>query len=181
MDQSVGTKYDNNVIFSDIRLPIAGATYQPLGYDQWTTQYAAWLVRGMKLNCTFINDTDVNMVISVCPRREGIGGADASIATSLMRPYTKYITLGKDTGSNKGRIRHYASTRAVLGLRNLELTDTDYVGVVGDATTPKFPTYWHINAFSADDTTTTFTVNAVIRVTYYVTFFRRNSLAPSAV
>lgn len=147
--------------------------HQPLGFDQWVAFFDKYVVLASSIKVQAVSEDAVAASsLSVVPKIT----SGAPIADTLHeKPYvrTRIVT---PNSQDPAVLKHYMSTKKMLGLRGVRAEDNTYVATTGGDPAQKW--HWHVlvNAF---DGSASVNIRARVNITYYVIFFARKSLTQS--
>jgi len=125
--------YRGNSLFDP---DFTGTGHQPLGYDQWTTFYSAWVVEQVRVKATITAPDSVvvatsnnNAIFAISPRRND-NSTFTSVLTACEQPYTEWCLVG---GFQKPAVLTMTLDVAkFLGVSPLVLRNViDYSGSIG--------------------------------------------------
>lgn len=155
-----------------------GVGGQPLGHDEWANFYTYYKVHGSSIKVTFLPTVSTvansNLVCSVCPTL-GIMSTGSFTSVDLMeQPYANWTISGPANGGVIRTLKKYMSTKKIFGQKQID--DDDFEGVFSG--NPQNPWYWSVFAFPVDGSST-FTLDMVVQVTYYVELKNRINLPQS--
>lgn len=160
---------------------VTGVGHQPNGFDQFTALYDKYRVMGSSIKIWFVaNESTVaaaNCVVSVAPSTSAGVGTSINLLAEQARAKVKVM------GSYQGRgqiafLKHYMSTRKLMGISKAKAADDDYSGTcgnLGSGSSPAQQWYWLVSRTSMDESTVGH-VEALVKITYYVAFWQRKEV-----
>lgn len=149
---------------------------QPLGFDEWSSFYRRYRVKGAKIRVHYMNDASISAVGYIVASNTGAAFIDR--ANTMELPYMESTNLGEDAGNNQGNLTLYASTAQVRGgPKDIVQYEQDLSAF--NTSNPNQQWYFHVGAYGIGPSTNNFDVNMDILITYYVEFYDRETLSRS--
>lgn len=154
--------------------PSLASARQPNGYDQFAAFYMRYRVYASSIDVS-ISTTSSTIASIFCV----VPNADSTLFTSIndgmeavRNKNTKWFT---ENGNTSMRIKHYATTQAILGLTRREMDDDTTAALVASQNPTKI-WYWHTIVHCVGST---LTYCAQVKINYYVEFYQRVALSAS--
>lgn len=155
---------------------------KPTGYTQYKAFYDRFVVYASKITMVLTSagstnqSSQIDFVLVPSPGNLS-GGQDPDDIYRL--PYAKMRTVVGPNASPPAYIKHYMSTNKIFGLpKNSMAVDAAFWGVASTDTAPSRLWYWNIVSRPVDDSTTS-SIRARVKVTYFVKWFSRKNLSTS--
>lgn len=153
-----------------------GGGHQPLYFDQYATLYSKYRVVGSAIRVDSVNTSSTCAAYFICwPHTDVAGASTISQELEQGRAKAPKILPIAQRGP-EGRLKSYCSTRKACGLTKAQMADDDFSALTGN--NPIQIWYWNL-LWGTTDTTTACTVNAVVKLTYYVQFYEKRIVSPS--
>lgn len=144
-----------------------GTGHQPTYYDQIGAIYGSVRVSACKIKATFMNASDVNC-IAVLKASNGIPTVPTNISDEIEDYMTTYTTIGHSDGIGKSQLRMYRTLKSVVGRKG------DYDRYVQSSLSSDPTDVWYYTLMAQPlDESSSATVRAIVRITYYCTFYNR--------
>lgn len=171
-----------NITGNDLTDPFASAGGSTVtGYTEYGAFYQRWAIYASKISIlatsagTTNATSQIDWVIVPCVNIP----SSAQDPDQLARlPYAKIRTLNGPNVNPPPTMTHYMSTSKIHGLNKTIVGNDDTFWGLYPSTAPAKLWYWHIVTRPVDDNATC-TIRLRIKLTYYVKWFQRASLAPS--
>jgi hypothetical protein len=153
-----------------------GTGHQPYSRDQWANFYSTYRVLGSSIKAIAAPSNTSNQVgywFAVCPH--GVSQAQSLGPYPLLEsPYVRYKMSNQYQGVSI--IKHYISTRKILGLAKAAIQQDNYAAAFGSSPVDQW--FWQIS-IRPSDVATAIVVNVTIMMTYYVELSDRVDLSAS--
>jgi hypothetical protein len=154
---------------------ITGAGSQPANYDDWSTLYGRYRVRGSRLTYGVVSNGATTgtgvFYTALCARHVTTAITTPSgFDSAVSMPFSQWHPVGTSVGPIPMYTAAY-STAQVLGYKDSAIEDDDTLQALTSAN-PNHQWYWHILIRVSDDSSTgsgTF----LVRIEYDVEFFDR--------
>jgi hypothetical protein len=167
-------------INSIYRPPFTAPATTVCGYAQLAAIYNKYLVLGAKVTVSFSDPTVDGIRVGVALRQASNGPCDAITLQTLANYSGTYISALNNTGSQKKEFNFFIKPWSLIGISKLEYMANSSIYASGIATNPSSPAY--IDVFAVQDDASkasTQTVNALVKIIYYVKLFERAQLNQS--
>lgn len=149
---------------------------QPLGFDEWSSFYRRYRVKGAKIRVHYMNNAAVTAVGYIVANNTS--AAFIQRANTMELPYMQSANLGQDAGNNQGDLTMYKSTAQVRGgPQDIVQYEQDLSAL--NTSNPNQEWFFHVGAYGIGPSVNNFDVDMDILVTYYVEFYDRETLARS--
>lgn len=168
-----GWLYSGNDIYDPLT-SLGG--HQPLGSSEYGQLYNRFFVRGSKISVKFVT-ANAGTSVFIIPSNQNV--LLPNITTIIEQPDAKYNVVAPGVG--KTIMKHYWTTKKAFGTKNIGPQDDPYSGYTGGTGTGSSPGnlwYWNIG-FRNVDPSTTGSIFAQVKITYYVEYFSRKQLPQS--
>lgn len=144
-----------------------GTGHQPMYFDQYAAIYNVYRVTGCSITVDCINAQGLSGCYFVCFPNTEIGTlTSVSLALEQSKARSAHI-LPIAGGGPAFTYKQYCSTREACGLIKGELNDDSLSATVGNNPTQVW--YWNL-FWNTTDNASDCTVNAIVKLTYYVQF-----------
>lgn len=154
-----------------------GTGAQPLSLDQWANFYNYYKVLGCKIDVKAFPLTstvaNANCILAIVPTPTIMTVTTDTITASQM-PYAKTFFVGPANGGVIGHASQYMSTKKIFGKKDVD--DEEYKALL--SASPQNAWYYNIIA-DAVDGLSTFDIDLIVTVTYYIELTERVVLAQS--
>jgi len=145
-----------------------GVGGQPVGFDQYAGLYDHYEVLASKIQLLVLNNGTMNSQVTILPQHTSTNpGFDDNAGSA----YSKQINVGPLTGNSVGKLSSYMSTKKLIGRNTSSL---NYAAPV--TTNPAARWYWYLN-MRTSDAATFLNLTIQYKITYYVKFWRRLTMA----
>lgn len=149
----------------------------PAGLQNWARFYSKYRILSSGINVIFSNTTtNSNTVVGVFPMRQSTNPIAVTPENATDQPFSKWYVLGSIDGNGIRRIKHYMTTKKMMGQR--VTTDDSFQGTLSWSaagqtgnlvdTTPTSKWSWIFYAANLFSTPTN--ISVAYTVTYYVSF-----------
>lgn len=168
--------------------PLSDATTSALGQKSWAQWYSNYYCGGSKIQVQLVNNSPRDAAASQEPiwftlTPWGLSTLAADNTDSppyQSTPYNKCKLIPLNA-STPQKLSHYMSVNKFEG-KKMNINDENYWGSVsvvanGFDLPPTSRLYWHLGVWNADQTVTTLDITYTVKITYYVTLFKRWQLA----
>lgn len=172
LSAATGTPFDQVFQSSANDPDFTGTGNQPLGYDEWSAFYNYYRVLGIAYDVEFAStnsSTPVSLI--VVPT---LSSATPTAIAALSLPYSKTRTVGQAGGMSRARVKGFMSTRKINGMKSIEFED-NFGAPIGSDPNDK----WYIHVMGYAGASAAPTGFATIKMTYYIEFYERKTLAIS--
>lgn len=172
----INQQFRGNSVFDPDR---TGTGHQPYSLDQWAAMYGTYRVHASSIEIRMLptNTTTIqtaNWQMSVYPAANYTAGDTPIVVTEL--PYAK-SKIGNVYDTDKMLIKHYMSTAKIFGVDKKAIGVEDNYSALISAN-PVDTWDWVVDFCTADQATTS-TVLFQAKLTYYVSFEDRKTIAQS--
>lgn len=151
---------------------LTGVGHQPRFFDQYSQLYERYRVHASKINIKLVNASPNVSGLGVVPLTQSTSTELNSIVDLQEAPYVKFRWLQNGSNPTVTSITSFMKTSVIRGEKD---EDDDYSAQF--VANPTRMWYWHIIAAESDNSPPT--VNSVVKITYYVEFFRRRIVSQS--
>jgi len=150
--------------------------HQPLGYDQFSAFYQAYRVYASGIDVYLQSQSAAVEQFAIIPSGDSTIYGTGNVTNAVESNRSKLSIMTAQGAAAAGiKLKHYATTREILGLVKTEIEDSALAAVV--TTNPVRLWYWHVVIFTPALTTVNCALTVKLR--YYVQFYRRQALANS--
>lgn len=143
-----------------------GVGGQPCYFDQLAALYLEWCVDASSCKVTMINDDTVTTFAALFPSADTTIPADQDAAAAV--PRSKRCIMAYSGAGRKGFLKHYCKTKTIFGVRNT-IDNEKLHGQQGSSPL----TQWYWTLFLKNIDAGAVAVECYFKLTYYVTFFRK--------
>lgn len=164
---TVNTFRGNSIVDPDFT---SGTSHDAMPIDFWANFYEKAYVRSSRIEVDFLSlssGAGGSCVVGVVPVLQSTDLSSLDINVYNESPYAKFEALSNASAGARVQLDHFMSTDKMWGR---DTFDDVFIGSL--AAVPSNVWYWQVYCGSIDQTTDP-NVRASVRITYYVTLFKR--------
>lgn len=148
----------------------SGVGHQPMGYDQLASVFNRYMVHSCSIRVTLQAASAGgagNVYLIVYPTKTSAAISATSLNNLLENPTSRWKLCNSTSGGSPETVRHFTSTSSIMGFPSWSTLNQALVG-----TDPINQYFWNVYAYNiAGDPLVTQSVQYVVELTYFCTFF----------